>query len=399
VDRNWLRTLLEFAWTGLAVQRGRSALTVVGMAVGTASVVAVASIGLAGRTHVVGLIEGVGANLVLARGTSEGVNPEFVTTEDVDALAESLQGVATLAPVIETSRTISIKGQAWPVNVLGVTPEYADVRNLRVYSGRFLRAAEEESGSKVALISRELATRLYGGVLPPDASVRLYDLRFDVVGIFGESVGTAAVVRRSEAAGLTVIVPYTTLRHLHDNREVDVVYMRGATAAAVPQVMQIAERVLSARHRSMESIEVESLKPFLDLALRVSEAITLVLLAVAGISLIVGGIGIMNIMLVTVRERTRDIGIRLAIGARRRDILIQFLLEAALLSMVGGVVGVALGAGLPLLVGVLLGVQAPISAWSVGVAFAVCVAVGLIFGVQPARKAAGMNIVDSLAYE
>ncbi len=361
--------------------------------------VAVASIGLAGRTHVVGLIEGVGANLVMARGTSEGVNPEFVTTEDVDALAESLQGVATLAPVIETSRTLSIKGQAWPVNVLGVTPEYAGVRNLRIYSGRFLRTAEEESGSKVALISRELATRRYGGVLPPDASVRLYDLRFDVVGIFGESVGTAAVVRRSEAAGLTVIVPYTTLRHLHDNREVDVVYMRGATAAAVPQVMQIAERVLSARHRSMESIEVESLKPFLDLALRVSEAITLVLLAVAGISLIVGGIGIMNIMLVTVRERTRDIGIRLAIGARRRDILTQFLLEAALLSMVGGVVGVALGAGLPLLVGLLLGVQAPISAWSVGVAFAVCVAVGLIFGVQPARKAAGMNIVDSLAYE
>jgi putative ABC transport system permease protein len=219
------------------------------------------------------------------------------------------------------------------------------------------------------------------------------------VGIFGESVGTAAVVRRSEAAGLTVIVPYATLRQLHDNREVDVVYMRAATAGAVPQVMQIAERVLAARHRSMESIEVESLKPFLDLALRVSQAITLVLLAVAGISLVVGGIGIMNIMLVTVRERTRDIGIRMAIGARRRDILIQFLLEAALLSMVGGVIGVALGGGLPLLVGALLGVQAPISAWSVGVAFAVCVAVGLIFGVQPARKAAGMNIVDSLAYE
>jgi ABC-type antimicrobial peptide transport system permease subunit len=159
------------------------------------------------------------------------------------------------------------------------------------------------------------------------------------------------------------------------------------------------ERLLATRHRSMESIEVESLAPFIDLARSVSDAIGLVMLAIAGVSLLVGGIGIMNIMLVTVRERTRDIGIRLAIGARRSDILTQFLMEAALLSVLGGAIGVALGVGLPLLVGILAGVTVPISPASVLAAFAVCLGVGLVFGLHPARRAAGMNIVDALARE
>ncbi len=399
VDAGWLQVLARLAWDGLRFQRGRSALTILGMAVGTASVVAVVSIGLAGRGYVVRLIEGVGSNLVIAEGTGEGVNPEYVTFDDADALGGALAGLATLAPVVETSRTISIRGQAWPIKVLGVTPEYAHVRNLAIREGRFFRGIEEENAAKVALVSGELSRRLYTSGLPDDASVRLFDLRFRVVGIFGEGVNTAAAVNRSEASGLTVMIPYSTLHQLHETPEVDVLYIRAHSPTAIAEVEIETERLLASRHRSMESIEIESLVPFINLARRVSDAIGLVMLAVAAVSLLVGGIGIMNIMLVTVRERTRDIGIRLAIGARRSDILTQFLMEAALLSILGGVVGVLLGAGLPLLTGLVLGIPVPISAVSVLVAFVVCLGVGLVFGVHPARRAAAMNIVDSLAHE
>jgi putative ABC transport system permease protein len=399
IDGQAFRMLLKFAWEGITFRSGRSFLTVVGMAAGTASVVAVVSIGLAGRGYVVGLIEGVGANLVVARGTGQGVNPEFITFDDADALSQSLRGLGTVAPVAESSRTISISGQPWPINVIGVTPPYADVRNLVIGQGRFFGAPEEDGSAKVAVISRELARRLYRGPLPPNANLRLFDLRFRVIGVFEEAVGTAAAVNRSEAAGLSVLIPYSTKRQLHDSPEVDIVYMQASSPEAISQLMRSAEHVLSSRHRSMESIEVESLAPFIDLARAVSGAIGLVLLAAAGVSLIVGGIGIMNIMLVTVRERTRDIGIRLALGARRGDILVQFLLEAALLSTVGGALGVLLGGGVPLLIGTLLGIPVPVSLISIATAFAVCVGVGLVFGVHPARRAAAMNIVDSLAYE
>lgn len=399
VDASWLRVLATLAWDALRFQRSRSALTILGMAVGTASVVAVVSIGLAGRGYVVSLIEGVGSNLVIAEGNGEGVNPEYVTFDDVDALRRSLGDRAMLAPVVETSRTISIAGQAWPIKVLGVTPEYAPVRNLAIREGRFLQTVEEDNAAKVALVSDELARRLYPSGLPDDATVRLFDLRFQVVGVFGEGVSTAAAVNRSEASGLTVMVPYSTLHQLYDTPEVDVVFIRAHSPAEVSEVLDHTVRVLASRHRSMESFQVESLMPFITLARNVSDAIGLVMLAVATVSLLVGGIGIMNIMLVTVRERTRDIGIRLAIGASRSDILTQFLMEAALLSLIGGVSGVLLGAGLPLLTGLLLGITVPISAMSVLVAFVVCLGVGLVFGVHPARRAAGMNIVDSLAHE
>lgn len=399
VDAGWLRVLASLAWDALRLQRGRSALTILGMAVGTASVVAVVSIGLAGRGYVVGLIEGVGSNLVIAEGTGEGINPEYVTFDDVEALRRSLADLATLAPVVETSRTISIGGQAWPIKVLGVTPDYAQVRNLATREGRFIQGVEEDNAAKVALVSDELSRRLYPSGFPDGATVRLFDLRFRVVGVFGEGVNTAAAVNRSEASGLTVMVPYSTLQQLYETPEVDIVFIRAHSAAAVSDVLHQTERVLASRHRNMQSIEVESLMPFITLARNVSDAIGLVMLAVATVSLLVGGIGIMNIMLVTVRERTRDIGIRLAIGASRSDILTQFLMEAALLSILGGVLGVLLGAGLPLLAGLLLGIPVPISAASVLIAFVVCLAVGLVFGVHPARRAAGMNIVDSLAHE
>jgi putative ABC transport system permease protein len=394
----WLRLLFRFALDGLAGQRGRSGLTILGMAIGTASVVGVVSIGLLGREYVVSLIEGVGSNLVFAYSHGEGVNPEEVSFEDAEAFRR-VPGVAAAAPVLTDGQVVSVRGQPLNVDVLGTTASYARVRNMVAVTGRFLTEQEEVNGEKVCVVSRELAQRLTGQPDTAPPTLRLYDLQFRVVGIYREGVESAAAVQKSEAAGLTAIVPFSTFRSLSQKRAVDVVYLQAESPEAVATVKRGVREVLRTRHRDLGNFAIQSLDQYLVLARRVSDTLTLVLIAIAAISLLVGGIGIMNIMLVTVTERTRDIGIRLALGAHRRDILLQFLFEAGILSCAGGMVGVVLGAGVPLYLGAVYEVDVPVSLTSVLVAFGVSVAVGIFFGIYPARRAAAMNIVDALGYE
>jgi putative ABC transport system permease protein len=267
-----------------------------------------------------------------------------------------------------------------------------------VVSGRFFSPSEDRQGAKVCVISEDLALEIYGSTQVPDEALRLFGLRFQIVGVFREGVESAAVVQKSEAAGLAALIPFATFRNLSDIRYVDVVYIQAVSPVAVPDVVHGVTEVLTRRHREISNFKVESLDQYLVLAQRVSRAVTMGLTAIAAVSLLVGGIGIMNIMLVTVTERTSDIGIRLALGAGQRAIMVQFLLEASILSLVGGVLGIVLGAGLPVYVGWLYGVDVPVSSLSVGVAFTVSVGVGLFFGYYPARKAASMNIVDALGY-
>ena len=235
------------------------------------------------------------------------------------------------------------------------------------------------------------ATLLYGANNPVDGAVLQVILR------------KAARIR--EELGVPVPVPdegHTLTLHnvpdLSDIRTIDVVYMQAASPEAVPDVVEGVSRVIAQRHRNLSNFKIESLDQYLVLAQRVSRAVTVGLIAIAAVSLLVGGIGIMNIMLVTVSERTSDIGIRLALGAGQRAIMVQFLLEASILSLIGGVLGIIIGAVLPVYAGLLYGVSVPVSGLSVAVAFTVSVGVGLFFGYYPARKAASMNIVDALGY-
>ena len=395
----WLKLLLRFAAESLAAQPVRSALTMLGMAIGTASVVAVVSIGLVGREYVVSLIEGVGSNLVFAYGTGDGINPDEIEFEDIPAFEERVSGIRAVAPVLTGGDAIYIQGKAQPVSVLGVTPEYYRVRKLLTVHGRFLSTQEDTGGAKVCAISKELAVRRFGRVDVENESIRLYNLRFRIIGVYREAVGTAAAVGQSEAAGLVAMVPYSTLRALSDVRYVDVVYFEAESPEVVPAVLDDVKKVLASRHRTLDSFRIESLEQYVDVARRVSDAVTLGLMGIAAVSLLVAGIGIMNIMMVTVAERTGDIGIRLALGAGRRAVLVQFLLEAAILSLLGGLLGVVLGAGIPVYVGILYDVEVPVSLASVVVAFTVSATVGLFFGLYPARRAASMNIVDALGYQ
>jgi putative ABC transport system permease protein len=394
----WLKLLLRFAVDGLWGQRGRSALTMLGMAIGTASVVAVVSIGLLGRAYVIGLIEGVGSNLVFAYGIGGAVNPEELTFDDVTAFRDRVTNTAAMAPVLNGNESLFVRGIPQTITVLGVTPPYEQVRNLVVASGRFITETEDSGAAKVCVISKELALKLYGTVDVNGEWLRLFGLRFQIVGTYREGVESAAALQKSEAAGLVAIIPFTTFRNLSDVRTVDVVYFQAASPDVVPLVVSQVTDVVKSRHRSLSSFKIESLDQYLVLVQRISDAVSLGLIAIAAVSLLVGGIGIMNIMLVTVTERTQDIGIRLALGAGRQDILLQFLLEAAILSLAGGIAGTLIGAGLPVYVGMLYGVEVPVSGISVLVAFAVSVGVGLFFGLYPARKAANMNIIDALGY-
>jgi putative ABC transport system permease protein len=391
--------LLRFAGEGLLGQRIRSALTIVGMAIGSASVVAVVSIGLVGREYIIGLIEGVGSNLVFTYGIGGLVNPEELEFEDVEAFRRQVPHVAAMAPVLSGNEGLSIRGRPRSINVLGAPPAYRSVRNLVVVSGRFLTEAEEASAAKVCVVSRELALELFGTIDPGEQSIRLFNLSFRIVGVFREGVESAAALQRSEAAGLTALMPFSTFRNLSDVRWVDVVYFQATSRETVPALVEAVREVLGRQHRDLDNFKVESLDQYLVLAQRVSDAVSIGLIAIAAVSLLVGGVGIMNIMLVTVTERTQDIGIRFALGAGRRDILLQFLLEAAILSGIGGILGVLLGAGLPLYAGLLYAIDVPVSFASVAVSFVVCVGVGLFFGFYPARKAANMNIIDALGYQ
>jgi putative ABC transport system permease protein len=393
------RLLLRFALDGLRSQRGRSALTMLGMAIGTASVVAVISIGLVGRDYVVGLIEGVGTNLVIAYGKDEGVNPEQVTFEDVEVISRTVPRVTAVAPVLNDVQLLTIRNKPKSIRVLGTPPVFARVRNLVLVAGRFLTDQEEANGAKVCVISKELAKELFGTTAVRGETLRLFDLRFPIVGVYREAVESAAAVDQSEAAGLAAVIPFSTFRNLADARWVYTLYLQAADRESVPGVLAGVREILASRHRSIESFQVMSLNQYLALVDRISDGLTLGLLVIAGVSLVVGGIGIMNIMLVTVTERTRDIGIRLALGAGRRDILFQFLLEASLLSITGGVLGLLIGVFAPWYAGRLYGIDVPISLASAAVAFGVSLGVGVFFGLYPARKASNMNLVDALSYE
>jgi putative ABC transport system permease protein len=390
--------LFRFALDGLSGQPGRTLLTMLGMAIGTASVVAVVSIGLVGRAYVLHLIEGVGSNLVIAGGNGEGLNPDEIDFDDVDLIVSQVPGIRAIAPVLKRGDTLTIDGESRPIGLVGTPPAYERVRNLETVSGRFFTDHEEATTAKVCVISEDLAEEIYGHTDVTDEWLRLFNLRFRILGVYREKVQSAAAVGKSDAAGLTAIVPFSTVRALSDASFVDTVFMEAVSPEAVADVIRGVEEVIASRHDDLDSFEVRSLDEYLDLARQISDAITLGLMGIAAVSLLVAGIGIMNIMMVTVTERTSDIGIRLALGAGRRAVMVQFLMEAALLSLTGGLIGVALGAGLPLYIGMLYDISVPVSAASVVVAFTVSVAVGLFFGLYPARRAANMNIIEALGY-
>ena len=380
----------------------RFTLTALGMVIGTASLILVVTVGLTGKQYVLNQIQGIGANMIYAFHEGQGaVNPaaqDSLTVTDMNTVEQEVGGVVAVSPMVQLHARIPAgNGREQDVLILGVGPQYDDIRNLDVLAGRFFDEVDSRSHSKVAALTQRLAQHMFGS---QDAAIgqtiKIMGLPFTVIGTFKERVETFG---QSELAGDTIAIPYTVSRYFLPNDALDQIFFSMADLNEVPAATQRIKAVLQSRHRPESVYRVENLAQLITVAGKTANALTVVLLLVSAVTLLVGGVGIMNIMLATVSSRTREIGIRKAVGATAADIRLQFLSEAVLISIAGGLIGSLTGLALPISVRFLTDYRIPISGLSAVVGIFVSSLVGIIFGTVPATRAAQMDPIESLRHE
>ena len=395
---------LRFSIHALYANKVRSILTALGMVIGNASVILVVTISLTSRDYILEQIRGIGSNMIYAYYETTGqtgteVDADFVKLADVEQVREQLgpRIVAATGVMTQFDRML-IGGREEDVKVIGSDEYYHSVRNLVPLAGRFMDWSDVTLRQKVALLTEKLARRLYGSQQAGIGQVlKIRGIQFTVIGTFKEKVASFGL---SELSGETILIPITVMRYFTPVERIDPLYVQVQRPEDIEAAAVVVREILAARHRPGARYTVESLTAILDAAKRIALVLTLVLILISAIALIISGIGIMNIMLVTVTERTREIGVRMAVGASRRDILQQFLLEAVILSLAGGLLGILIGVAMPLSVQYFAeGVKIPISITSIVVAFAVSCLVGLAFGLLPANRAARLNPTEALRYE
>ncbi len=396
---------LGFSIQALRANPVRSLLTGLGMVIGTASVILVVTISLTSQNYILEQIEGVGSNMVFAsyevgsQQTSTQVDADFVKMTDVEAIRNQLDGrIVAAAPIENNYDTIVFSGREEDVLVIGSDESYQPVRNLLVLAGRFLDNSDVALRQHVALLTDKLAMRLYGGQTNALGQlIKVHGLQFTVIGTFREKVESFG---QSELNKETILIPISVQQYFTRVERIDPLYVQVRSPDDVQSVTQQVQSILESRHRAGAKYKVENLRAILSAAKSIALVLTLVLILVSAIALVISGIGIMNIMLVTVTERTREIGLRMAVGASRREILLQFLLEAILLSVGGGTLGILAGLAIPLGVDLFVeSIHIPISMLSVAIAFSVSSLVGLLFGMLPANKASRLNPTEALRYE
>jgi putative ABC transport system permease protein len=395
---------LRFSIDALRANKFRSFLTALGLVIGNASVILVVTISITSRDYILDLIRGVGSNLIYAQysaGTSSATkaDADFIKVADVDAVRQQFGSrVAAATGVMSNAGRVLINGKEQDVSVIGVDEYYPQVRNMVLLSGHFIDTGDVQSRQHVAMLTEKLATRAYGGVENAVGQVlKLYGLQFTVVGTFKERTTTFGV---SEITNETVLMPVTVMKLFVPVERIDPLYVQARVANDVRPLTADIKQLIESRHRAGAQYDVENLSAILDAAQRIALVMTIVLILVSTIALLISGIGIMNIMLVTVTERTREIGLRMAVGASRHAVLEQFLTESIVISMAGGLIGILLGISIPLSVRFFTdAIRVPISVTSVVVAFGVSAAVGVIFGMLPANRASRLNPTEALRYE
>jgi putative ABC transport system permease protein len=398
----FLGEALRFSTQALRANPIRSLLTALGMVIGTASVILVVTISLTSRDYILEQIEGIGSNIIFAYSVtgpnSVAADADFVKMADVEAIRRELgSDIVAATGVMSNAAQVVIGGRTQDVKVNGSDQDYQAVRNIVIGSGRFLDLGDVTGREKVALLTDHLAERLYGSrAAAPNQTIRLYGLPFTVIGTFHEKVETFG---QSEVERDTVVIPITVLRYFTPVERIDPLYVQVRAPQEVDRVAGRVQEILEARHRPGARYRVDTLTAILNAAKNISLILSVVLVLVSAITLVISGIGIMNIMLVTVTERTREIGVRLAVGASARKILLQFLAEAMMVSLSGGLAGILVGVAIPLSVALFADIRIPISWVAIVVAFGVSCLVGLIFGILPANRAAHLSPTEALRYE
>ena len=392
---------IRLALDALGVDKVKAFLTMLGVMIGSASIVLVVTIASTGKAYVVGQIEGIGANLAYAQLDRNGVPvvpDDELSPGDLVAVRKSLSMMRAAAGTYDIPFDFRFRGRTVRARLVGVTEEFQKIRNLQVTAGRYFDAEDFLSRAKVCMVTERIARKVFAHETAIGHAIQLQHLRCTVVGVFNEGVPTFG---QSEIQDETVLVPFPLIKTITGDDFFQVLYVQAASPDEVPAVTAQLERLLHSRHRKGTRYTVENLRSVLQTAHSVSLGMSLVLVAVAILTLITAGAGIMNIMFVTVAQRTHEIGIRKALGARTAEIRLQFVLEAGFISLGGAIIGVAVAVGIIWFATGLLEGGAPLSVSWIAVLLALLLStgVGVLFGYRPANAAAQLNPVEALRVE
>lgn len=395
------------AWASLVANKMRSILTMLGIIIGVAAVIALVSIGNGVKQDIQNSISSLGSNLLMVMpgaprtpGVRQSAGSmKSLKVSDYEAISK-LDGVKAASPMTSGSYVVIYQNKNWTTTVSGVNSNYMDVNNWSMKSGRFFSDKNVQNRERVAIVGQTVVKNLFGDDNPVGAEIRVKNIPFRIIGVLN-SKGSGTMGNDQDDI---VLIPYTTaMERVEGVDYLRMIYVVGNDENGIDRLQSDIENLLRVRHgikdTNLDDFNIQNMNSIMETMEETTGTLTLFLGAVAAISLVVGGIGIMNIMLVSVTERTREIGIRKALGATYFVIVTQFLIEAVVISLMGGLIGIALGIGASKLIGLASGMSTVISVPTIVLSFAFSMAIGLVFGIYPARKAAKLNPIDALHYE
>lgn len=400
--------LLKMAWRSLAANKLRTFLTMLGVIIGVTSVIALVSVGMGVKKNVIDNISRLGSNmLIIMPGSSNRGGPRgaagsitTLTLDDAESIKDKIKNVSYVSPTVQGSYQVVYGHENWNTSVTGVVPEYVSIQSLTLKSGLFFSEHDVDVRNRVAVIGSTVAANLFESVNPVGKKIRIGNAPYTIIGVL-ESKGQSSGGQDQDDV---VLIPLTTAQE----RLIGITHVRSinvqvSDADKMDEVQSNIEKLLRQRHRiragAEDDFNVRNLTSLMETMTSTTTMITLLLGAIAGISLIVGGVGIMNITLASVTERTREIGIRKAIGATYNSIMLQFLIESTMISIIGGIIGIVIGVIAAQLISKFGNFTTVISGFSIVASFGFALFVGVFFGMLPARKAARLDPIDALRYE
>lgn len=403
-----ISNLLKIAFKALVLNKMRAFLTMLGIIIGVASVIAMLAIGEGSKESIKAQISGMGSNMITIRpgaGMQGGVRQDpgtmqSLTMADLTFIKKESKYTENTSPLVNSSGQAINGAKNWPTTIYGVSPEYLKVRVLTVTQGVMFTNDDVRASGKVAVIGQTVAENLFPDQNPIGKTIRFNSIPFKIIGVLGEKGENTFGQDQDDV----VLAPFTAVQ----KRILAVSYLQSIVTSSISEgdadkAVSEVTNILRANHKlgamAEDDFNVFSQQELITMFSSTSEMLTVLLVAIAGISLLIGGIGIMNIMYVSVKERTREIGLRMAVGGRGSDILLQFLTEAIIISITGGIIGVALGLTSTLGISFFLGWPVSVTLFSIVISFAVCAVTGIFFGWYPAQKAAALDPITALRYE